>query len=122
PENGDWITTRRISDSPNPERLWQYNRSTEGTLRVIAVVSPVSDQIVHKFNAQGEEVSTQWKSSTGTTLKTVTSSWTQTEIETNGQANNPLVNTAMTTLDMMVQSSQTVTYDTNLNMTQVDVT
>ncbi len=45
-------------------------------------------------------------------------SWTQDAIESNNQARNPRIQTATTTLDANIQSSKTITYNTNFNVTQ----
>src|SRR6266404_5562152 len=50
--------------------------------------------------------------------KKVVPSWTQDAIESNNQARNPRIQTATTTLDANMQSSKTITYNTNFNVTQ----
>src|SRR6266404_2887905 len=50
--------------------------------------------------------------------KKVVPSWTQDAIESNNQARNPRIQTATTTLDANIQSSKTITYNTNFNVTQ----
>jgi RHS repeat-associated protein len=134
PPSGTWpayydeVVQRFVSldGTLNGEKTWSYSGYAGAgggpTARTVTVTSPVGDKVVHQLNAQGLETQTQWQTSTGTTLKTVTSSWTQASVLSNGQPQNPQVNTITTILDGGEASQQTLTYDANMNVTQEKVT
>jgi RHS repeat-associated protein len=120
----DQVIERHVSPdgTVGSEQVWQYSGytgfGTSASARTVTVTSPVSDKVVHTFNTQGQETATQWQTSSGTTLKEVDSSWSQVDIESNQQANTPQVNTIKTSMNGSLLSTQTVTYDGNMNVTQ----
>jgi YD repeat-containing protein len=118
----DAIIERRVSESGTAggEKVWTYARTyVSGDGRTVTVTSPEADQVVHTFNAQGEETQTDRYGPPYPPLQTVIYSWTQSGVETNGQPNNPRVVTATTRLGgYQLQSTKTTTYDSDGYVTQ----
>jgi RHS repeat-associated protein len=115
-----------LDGTSGSEKMWSYSGyagdGISTTARTVTVTSPVGDKVVHQLNAQGVETQTQWQTATGTTLKTVTSSWSQAAVLSNGQPQNPQVNTITTILDGGEASQRSLTYDANMNVTQDKIT
>jgi RHS repeat-associated protein len=124
----DQVVQRIVSadGTQGSEKTWTYTGyeglGTVSFARTVTITSPEGDKVVHQFNAQGEEVQTQWETSTNTVLKTVVNSWSQQSIFSNNQPQNAKVNTIATLSESGQPSARQLTYDTNMNLTQEMVT
>jgi RHS repeat-associated protein len=115
--SGDGVQYRKVSEDGATEQMWQY-LTISGER---AVLDPTGNRVVYGYNSTGTANETRWVqyiSGVPYVLKRVQGSWSQTGIEANGQANQPRVNSITTILDGMAQSTKTLTYDSDNDVTQ----
>ena len=116
-DDHDYVEKRYLSHdgTAGSEEEWQYQYGVMGYNgpRTLTETDPEGNKIVHSFASTGTKYLTQWQTPSDMTLKTVSSTWSNQGVASNGQPDQPRVNEITTVLDSQMTSTKELTYDSD---------